>query len=75
MKEHRCPQIDDQTVARMRWCVGMVTGYLIGFMHGAGRAGVTAHPWRTLILCAVAFVLLMLDWLVLDDDFDGGPHD
>lgn len=67
--------ISDEVAARIRWCVGMLTGACVGFMVGAGRAGVSAHPWRTGIIFVVGLALLLLDWLVLDDDGgEDGPY-
>lgn len=66
--------MSDQVVARLRWSIGMVTGGLLGFGFGQGAALWTTHPWRTISIAGAALALLLLDWLVLDDDGDGEDY-
>lgn len=61
----------EQAVARLRWCLGLLTGAALGFALRGGPDGAHERPWLTCSLCAGGLLLLAFDWLVLDDeDYD-----
>jgi hypothetical protein len=60
--------VSDQAVGRLRWCVGMSVGFLLGMLLRGGVKSALEHPWPAAAMCATAIALALFDWLILDDD-------